>query len=74
MHIFAWPFVHLHLPGMAGKVEYAQLLHDGSEVKLLERGPAASPTARAVAGGDAVDVGAAGAEAGGDRCRWWRYF
>lgn len=33
-HVFAWPFVHLHLPGLAGKVEYAQLLNDGSEVGM----------------------------------------
>lgn len=33
-HIFAWPFRHLHLPGLAGQVEYAQLLNDGSEVAL----------------------------------------
>ena len=39
LHIFAWPFLRVHLPGMAGKVEYAQLLHDASEVKLLERNP-----------------------------------
>jgi alpha-L-fucosidase len=34
VHIFAWPFVHLHLEGMADKVEYAQLLNDGSEIKM----------------------------------------
>jgi alpha-L-fucosidase len=39
LHVFAWPFVHLHLEGMGGKVEYAQLLHDASEVKLLDGGP-----------------------------------
>ena len=33
VHVFAWPFVELHLDGLAGKVEYAQLLHDASEVK-----------------------------------------
>ena len=33
-HILAWPIRHLHLEGMAGKVEYAQLLNDASEVKL----------------------------------------
>ena len=38
VHVFAWPFRHLHLLGMAGKVEYAQLLHDASEVKRIERG------------------------------------
>ena len=33
VHIFAWPFKHLHLDGFAGKIEYAQLLHDASEVR-----------------------------------------
>lgn len=33
LHVFAWPFKHLHLPDMAGRVEYAQLLHDASEVR-----------------------------------------
>ena len=34
VHIFAWPYKHLHLDGkaFAERVEYAQLLHDGSEV------------------------------------------
>ena len=30
----AWPFETLHLPGLADKVEYAQLLNDGSELKM----------------------------------------
>jgi alpha-L-fucosidase len=34
VHLFAWPYKHLHLDGFAGKVEYAQLLHDASEVEL----------------------------------------
>lgn len=38
LHVFAWPFRHIHLDGFAGKVAYAQLLHDASEVKLLEPG------------------------------------
>ncbi len=38
LHIFNWPFRHLHCPGLAGKVEYAQLLSDASEVKILEPG------------------------------------
>ena len=33
LHLFAWPFRHLHLPGYAGKIAYAQLLHDASEVR-----------------------------------------
>ena len=35
LHLMNWPFKHVHLPGLAGKVAYAQLLHDGSEVKIL---------------------------------------
>lgn len=38
-HLFAWPFEHLHLPGLAGKVEYAQLLNDASEVRMREIPP-----------------------------------
>jgi alpha-L-fucosidase len=34
VHVFAWPYKHLHLDGLAGRVEYAQLLHDGSEVMM----------------------------------------
>jgi alpha-L-fucosidase len=39
VHVFAWPIHHLHLEGMGGKVEYAQLLNDASEVKMIEAGP-----------------------------------
>ena len=35
-HLFSWPFKHLHLDGLAGKVEYAQLLNDASELRLRE--------------------------------------
>jgi len=38
-HVFAWPFIQLHLDGLAGKIEYAQLLHDASEVKMAEPPP-----------------------------------
>jgi alpha-L-fucosidase len=41
-HIFAWPFRYLVLPGLAGKVEYAQLLNDGSELPFKEGGSAPS--------------------------------
>lgn len=34
VHVFAWPFRSLVLPGMAGKVSYARFLHDGSQVEL----------------------------------------
>ncbi|MEP0765701.1 MAG: alpha-L-fucosidase [Fimbriimonadia bacterium] len=38
VHVLAWPIRDLHLEGYAGKVEYAQLLNDGSEVPMVERG------------------------------------
>jgi len=39
VHVFAWPFKHLHLEGLAGKVAYAQLLNDASEVRTREPTP-----------------------------------
>ena len=38
LHLFAYPFAHLTLKGLAGKVDYAQFLHDGSEVLFTEGG------------------------------------
>jgi alpha-L-fucosidase len=32
LHLFAWPFDAVHLPGLADRVQYAQFLHDGSEI------------------------------------------
>jgi alpha-L-fucosidase len=37
-HLYAWPFSQLFLPGLAGKIEYAQLLNDASEVPFIEAG------------------------------------
>jgi alpha-L-fucosidase len=42
LHVFSWPFRHIHLDGTAQRVEYAQLLNDASEVKMLKRVPEAS--------------------------------
>lgn len=39
VHVFAWPFVQLFLDGCKGKVEYAQLLNDASEIKFVEMPP-----------------------------------
>ncbi len=39
LHLFAWPFRHVHLDGLAGRVAYAQLLSDGSEIKRIELDP-----------------------------------
>ncbi len=36
LHLFAWPFGAIMLPGMDGKIKYAQFLHDGSEVLIKE--------------------------------------
>lgn len=38
LHVLAWPFKEIHLEGMAGKVDYAQLLHDASEIGIREPG------------------------------------
>ena len=34
VHLFSWPLRELHLDGLAGKVSYAQLLNDASEIKF----------------------------------------
>jgi len=36
VHVLNWPIRHLHLDGFAGRVAYAQLLPDGSEVPFTE--------------------------------------
>jgi len=38
LHILHWPIQDLHLDGFAGKVAYAQLLHDASEVATATHG------------------------------------
>ncbi|HOJ09369.1 MAG TPA: alpha-L-fucosidase [Clostridiales bacterium] len=35
LHVFNWPFKHIHLDGMANRVEYAQFLNDASEIKMI---------------------------------------
>lgn len=37
LHLFSYPFSYLELKGFAGKVDYAQFLHDGSELLLHEK-------------------------------------
>ncbi|GAA1717802.1 alpha-L-fucosidase [Brachybacterium phenoliresistens] len=32
VHLTTWPMQHVHISGLAGKVRFARLLHDGSEV------------------------------------------
>lgn len=37
LHLFDYPFAHLVIRGLAGKVDYAQFLHDGSEILFDEK-------------------------------------
>ena len=37
IHVMEWPFKALYLDGYAGKVKYAQLLNDASEIKFVEK-------------------------------------
>lgn len=37
IHLIDYPLQNLTLPGYAGKVKYAQFLHDGSEIKITQR-------------------------------------
>jgi alpha-L-fucosidase len=36
LHVFSWPFKHIHLYGFSGQVEYAQLLNDASEIRMVQ--------------------------------------
>ena len=37
VHLYSWPFGHITLPGLGGgKIKYAQMLHDGSEIFIRE--------------------------------------
>lgn len=36
VHVYSWPFKNIHLHGLAGKVEYAQLLNDASEIRFKQ--------------------------------------
>ncbi len=55
LHLFAWPFGHLHLPGLAGRVRYARFLHDGSAVPYVTSDPDQEPFATAP-GGQSADT------------------
>ena len=39
VHLIEYPYRFLELSGFAGKVDYAQFLHDGSEIKIREGEP-----------------------------------
>ena len=56
LHILTWPFRHIHLPNMAGKIRYAQLLNDASEIRFTEYAhrPTANTTTVAAEPGSVV--------------------
>lgn len=39
LHLFSWPLGFVHLPGLAGKVDYARFLHDGSWLRTSVSDP-----------------------------------
>ena len=39
IHILDWPYITLRCPGLGRKVEYAQFLHDASEVRFSDNAP-----------------------------------
>ncbi len=41
LHILSWPLRHIHLEGFAGRLRYAQFVHDGSEVRFRDANPEA---------------------------------
>lgn len=55
LHLAVWPLQHLHVPGLAGRVRFARLLHDGSEVPVSTIDPAQQASNTTV-GGIGADV------------------
>lgn len=51
LHILNWPMKHIYLDGLAGKVSFARLLNDGSEIQI----PKAQPWGLAHHDGDQSD-------------------
>ena len=58
LHLFAWPFHHVHLPGLAGRVRFAQFLHDGSEIpaEVIDPGLQAQNTTMSGLGDDVLTL------------------
>lgn len=36
VHLQTWPFRHIHIEGLGGRVKYAQFLHDASEIQWID--------------------------------------
>ena len=58
LHLFAWPFQHVHLAGLGGRVRFAQFLHDGSEVhaEVTDPGQQAQNTTMGGLGADVLTL------------------
>lgn len=58
LHLFAWPFRHVHLQGLAGRVQFAQFLHDGSEIpaEVIDPGAQAQNTTMSGLGPDVLTL------------------
>jgi alpha-L-fucosidase len=58
LHLFAWPLGHVHLAGLAGRVKYAQFLHDASEVgrQVIDPQQAADTTTMAAPAPDTLTL------------------
>lgn len=56
LHIFNWPMRHIHLEGMAGRIEYAQLLHDASQVFVTDSDPEAKAQNTSLPGQEGVST------------------
>lgn len=50
LHVFSWPFEHVHLAGLAGTVQYAQLLNDASEIRYRSIDPSLQAHATGLGG------------------------
>jgi len=37
LHVYNWPYRHIHIEGLADRIAYAQFLHDASEVRWLSQ-------------------------------------
>ncbi len=56
LHLMNWPFKHIHLHGLGGRIAYAQFLHDGSEVQFRESSTAIHANLNSVTPENAVTL------------------
>ncbi len=56
LHLFEWPFRHVHLEGLKDRVAYAQLLNDGSEIQRYTPPKSAANTTPAGLGDDLLTL------------------